>query len=420
MTTWLSGLVVAGLLLAGLLVRGRYPHLPVWSIMMGSMFLTLMLGLVGVDEAVATIDFDVVFFLVGMFALVGLAESSGLLNYLSSYALSLFKNTRTMVVGASLVLGLLAAFFVNDTVALMGPPIAILIARAIGEKYEASFLLLCYSITIGSVMTPLGNPQNMLIAVQSGMTAPFIAFLTRLTPPTLISLMLLGLYIMKTYKIDGKITATVVVPAEALSSRRDAYIAAGGISITVLALLINDVLAATGQSHVASRGLIPFIVAAAVWSFVSSPRELLSKVDFGTVLFFISMFITMEGIWRSGLLQTILALFPTGNAGDIFLLTAVSSLAFSQIISNVPFAKLFIEYLKDAGVSGADEQVWLTLATYSTLAGNLTLLGAASNIIVLEVLEKRYRQTVSFWRFLKIGLPVVAFTSVIYLPFLLI
>ncbi|MEM4352984.1 MAG: hypothetical protein QXV68_05140, partial [Candidatus Caldarchaeum sp.] len=63
MTTWLSGLVVAGLLLAGLLVRGRYPHLPVWSIMMGSMFLTLMLGLVGVDEAVATIDFDVVFFL---------------------------------------------------------------------------------------------------------------------------------------------------------------------------------------------------------------------------------------------------------------------------------------------------------------------------------------------------------------------
>ncbi|MEM4270172.1 MAG: hypothetical protein QW223_08675, partial [Candidatus Caldarchaeum sp.] len=122
----------------------------------------------------------------------------------------------------------------------------------------------------------------------------------------------------------------------------------------------------------------------------------------------------------SGLLQTILALFPTGNAGDIFLLTAVSSLAFSQIISNVPFAKLFIEYLKDAGVSGADEQVWLTLATYSTLAGNLTLLGAASNIIVLEVLEKRYKQTVSFWRFLKIGLPVVAFTSVIYLPFLLI
>ncbi|MEM3102842.1 MAG: SLC13 family permease, partial [Candidatus Caldarchaeum sp.] len=182
MTTWLSGLVVAGLLLAGLLVRGRYPRLPVWSIMMGSMFLTLMLGLVVVDEAVATIDFDVVFFLVGMFALVGLAESSGLLNYLSSYALSLFKNTRTMVVGASLVLGLLAAFFVNDTVALMGPPIAILIARAIGEKYEASFLLLCYSITIGSAMTPLGNPQNMLIAVQSGMTAPFIAFLTRLTP----------------------------------------------------------------------------------------------------------------------------------------------------------------------------------------------------------------------------------------------
>ncbi|GBC70234.1 putative transporter [archaeon HR01] len=418
----LKGLAVAALLLAGLLVRGRYPHLPVWSIMMGSMFLSLALGLVDVDEAVKYIDFDVVFFLIGMFALVGLAESSGLLDYISSSTLAIFRDARTLVIGSSLIIGLMAAFFVNDTVALVGPPIAVLIGRAIGDKYEASFLLLCYAITVGSVMTPLGNPQNMLIAVQSGMTAPFLSFLIHLTLPTIISLVILGLYIVNVYKIGRKEVVALGIPAEAIRSRRDAYIAMVGMAVTVASLLVNDIFAATGQPHISSRGLIPFIAAAAVWPFVSNPRDILGRVDFGTVLFFISMFVTMQGIWNSGLLQQILGFLPvnTFTGGNAVIVTASTSLAISQLISNVPYAKLFIEYLRDAGVTGADEKIWLSLATYSTLAGNLTILGAASNIIVLEVLEKRYGRSISFWRFLKVGLPTVAFTSLIYLPFLYI
>jgi len=418
--TEVKGLVVAALLLAGLLIRGRYPHLPVWSIMMGAMFLSLALGLVAVDDAVKYIDFDVVFFLIGMFALVGLAESSGFLDYLASLALSMFRNTWAMVVGSSLVFGLMAAFFVNDTVALIGPPIAVLAARSIGDRYEAMFLLLCYAITIGSVMTPLGNPQNMLIAVQSGMPAPFLSFLIHLAVPTIISLILLGFYVIKVYGIERKPVIALGIPAEAIKSRRDAYISVAGIGVTVASLLVNDFLAASGQPYISNRGLIPFIAAAAVWPFVSNPRDILGRVDFGTILFFISMFVTMQGIWSSGILQKILSLIPLGSftGGNGILFTAITSLAFSQLISNVPFTKLFIEYLKDIGVTGADEKIWLSLATYSTLAGNVTILGAASNVIVLEVLEKRYNRVISFWRFMKIGLPTAAITTLIYLPFL--
>ncbi|MDW8063814.1 MAG: SLC13 family permease [Candidatus Caldarchaeum sp.] len=417
-----AGLVVAGFLLAGLLLRGRYPHIPIWSIMMAAMFLSLLTGLVGVDEAVGFVDFDVVFFLVGMFALVGLAESSGLLNYIAVTALSYFGNTVSMVVGSSLVFGLMAAFFLNDTVALMGPAIAVLVGKAIGNKYEASFMLLLHAITVGSVMTPVGNPQNLMIAIQSGMQAPFIAFLAKLAVPTVISLVVLGLYIVKVYGVEKRPVTAVALPAEAIVSRKDAYIAALGISVSAGAILVNDAFAALGLPHVSSRGLIPFIVAAAVWPFVSSPRDVLSRVDLGTILFFVAMFVTMEGVWRSGLLQMVLS-----HAGGVgfngfggILLTMTASLGFSQILSNVPFTKLFIQYMRENGVTGADENLWLSLATYSTIAGSLTILGAASNIIVLEVLERRYQLTISFWRFMKIGVPVVAFTSVIYLPFLLL
>ncbi|MEM0440243.1 MAG: SLC13 family permease [Candidatus Caldarchaeum sp.] len=327
-----------------------------------------------------------------------------------------------MVVGSSLVFGLMAAFFVNDAVALLGLAIAVLVGKAIGDKYEASFMLPCHAITIGSVMTPLGNPQNMMTAVQSGIKSSFISFLAKLAIPTLISLTLLGLYIAKIYDVKRRPVAAVPVPPEAIVFRRDAYIALLGGGVAVAPLFFNDVLAALGLPHVSSRGLIPFIVAAAVWPFVTNPRDVASRIDLGTILFFIAMFVTMEGVWRSGLLQKVIA-FAAVNGFNGFqglLLIMGASLGFSQILRNVPFTKLFIQYMKENGVIGLDENLWLGLATYSTLAGSLTILGAASNIIVLEVLERKYRLTISFWRFFKIGVPVVGFTSLIYLPFLIL
>ncbi|MEM0467650.1 MAG: hypothetical protein QXT27_00415 [Pyrobaculum sp.] len=104
---------------------------------------------------------------------------------------------------------------------------------------------------------------------------------------------------------------------------------------------------------------------------------------------------------------------PPLRRRDIFLITALS-LALSQILSNVPFTNLFATYL---GV--ADPNAWITLAAASTIAGNLTLLGAASNIIILEVLERRYNSTITFTQFVKYGAPVTLLNMAIYLPFII-
>jgi Na+/H+ antiporter NhaD/arsenite permease-like protein len=73
-----------------------------------------------------------------------------------------------LVYGSALLFGVLAAFVANDTVALMDPPIAYTISRISGLNIKMMFLLLAFSLTIGSTMTPIGNPQNVLIAVGSG------------------------------------------------------------------------------------------------------------------------------------------------------------------------------------------------------------------------------------------------------------
>lgn len=104
---------------------------------------------------------------------------------------------------------------------------------------------------------------------------------------------------------------------------------------------------------------------------------------------------------------------------ESLLSVTIASLILSQVLSNVPFVKLFITFMKNVGYVSADVNVWLTLAATSTIAGNLTILGAASNIIVLETLESRMNTTITFTEFFKIGLLVTAVNTLIYLAFLL-
>ncbi|MEM3905112.1 MAG: SLC13 family permease, partial [Sulfolobales archaeon] len=383
----LLGLTVLIYIVISLILRSRRPWIPVWCIMAFASFMTILFGLVSFDDVSSVIDLDVILFLIGMFSLVGLANSSGLLELISLWFISIFRRRVTLIYGSSILFGMLAAFAVNDTVALMGPPIAYTISRVAGIDPKFMFLLLAFSLTIGSVMTPIGNPQNLLIAIESGVEAPFITFVIKLAIPTIVNLLLTTYVMLKVFKIkDGEVRIGLI-PHEVLRSRRDAVLAGLGILLTIALLVINDVLELYGAPHIRYRGVIPFVVAAGTYLLTTRPRNVLSEVDWGTIVFFITMFITMEGIWRSGVLQPLLnLLLPTKEYGiSSILRITISSVILSQLLSNVPFVKLFIRYMNDLGYRGSDTAEWLTLAMSSTIAGNLTILGAASNVIILEV-----------------------------------
>ncbi|MEL9940558.1 MAG: SLC13 family permease [Ignisphaera sp.] len=165
-------MIIVILLIASLIARSRRPQTPVWSIMAFLSFITILFRLVKPDELDNVIDLDVILFLIGMFSIVGLAEVSGVLEAISTWFIGRFKSRYTVIYASSILFGLLAAIAMNDTVAFMGPPIAYTIARAIDVDPKAMFLLLAFSLTIGSVTTPIGNPQNVLIAERSGLEAP--------------------------------------------------------------------------------------------------------------------------------------------------------------------------------------------------------------------------------------------------------
>ena len=124
------------------------------------------------------------------------------------------------------------------------------------------------------------------------------------------------------------------------------------------------------------------------------------------------MFVLMESVWNGGYFQG--ALNGWGpDAASIPVILLTSALA-SQLISNVPFVALYLPLLShlNSSVEGM-----MALAAGSTIAGNLTIIGAASNVIIVQNGEMR-GISISFSDFVKVGAPLTAANLIVYWFFL--
>jgi Na+/H+ antiporter NhaD/arsenite permease-like protein len=161
-------------------------------------------------------------------------------------------------------------------------------------------------------------------------------------------------------------------------------------------------------------GLTEIALFSALPILLFSPRriEVARKVDWRTLIFFASMFVLMESVWEAGLFQSALG-GSRLEATSVPVILATSALA-SQFISNVPFVALYLPLLAhlDASVEGM-----MALAAGSTIAGNLTIIGAASNVIIVQNGERR-GTFITFSEFVKVGAPLTALNIMVYWIFL--
>ena len=114
---------------------------------------------------------------------------------------------------------------------------------------------------------------------------------------------------------------------------------------------------------------------------------------------------------------------PIPNPSNAFqsnALISAYSITFSQILSNVPFVALYNYVMIGNGFTGTHIEQWMMLASASTIAGNLTILGAASTIIIIQASESKGVKAFTFLEFLKIGSIVTVVNLAVYYLFLVI
>jgi Na+/H+ antiporter NhaD/arsenite permease-like protein len=93
------------------------------------------------------------------------------------------------------------------------------------------------------------------------------------------------------------------------------------------------------------------------------------------------------------------------------------SVVLSQLISNVPLVALYLPVLSHLGAATKE---MMALAAGSTIAGNFSILGAASNVIIIQNAEKKAGETLTFREFVRIGIPLTVVNALVYWLFFLL
>jgi len=396
------------LLLIAIRQLGEF-KLQIWQIMLLGALLVLLSGEISPVDAASAINPDVMIFLAGMFVIGEAMRESGYLFHLFNRIFCRAKNLDQLLLLILFAMGFLSALLMNDTLAIIGTPLMLYLAQALRISPKLLLLTLAFAVTTGSAMSPIGNPQNLLIAINGSLTNPFLVFFQYLFIPTVANLVLAYLLLRLFYKSQFQQTA-IEIPKECISDPTLANISRISI-ILLLILILAKVLAVTVQSsqhfsltYIAIFSALPVIL------FSSRRWEIMKHIDWCTLVFFAAMFVLMDSVWRSGFFQSMMEESSLGF-GSIPVILALS-VFLSQIISNVPFVALFQPLLINPSA-----QDLMALAVGSTIAGNLFILGAASNVIIIQNAEKS-GETLTFLDFARVGVPLTALNVFVYWIFL--
>ena len=389
---------------------GRVP-VKIWHAMAAGALLVLVTGQISPSWAMQAIDLDVMVFLFGMFVV---GEGLILSGYLSALAYRILHRVTsadglvlTLLFGA----GLTSAVLMNDTLAIVGTPLVLRLAREHRLEPRLLLMTLAVAVTTGSVLSPIGNPQNLLIAVDGPVPSSFVTFFQALALPTLLNLLLA--YVVLRIMWPTAFHATTLVHSEVVI-RDHALARLARLALFLLLGLIALRIACVALAVPLEFRLSYLAMAAALPLLVFSRRrvELLRRMDWSTLLFFASMFVLMASVWQTGVFQGWTAHLQM----DLTSLPSILGLSIllSQLISNVPLVALYLPLVSEAPGS---LPALLALAAGSTIAGNLCILGAASNVIIIQRAEQE-GHTLSFVTFAWIGVPLTILQTLVYAVYL--
>ena len=385
--------------------------LGIWQVMLLGAAAVLLTGEITPEEALASIDIDVMLFLFGMFVVGEALAESGYLYHLASRLFSRAESVRHLIFLILVGAGALSALLMNDTLAVVGTPLMLYFARRHGISPKLLLLALAFAVTTGSVASPIGNPQNLLIALSGGVENPFITFPLYLIVPTVISLLVAYVFLCRAFR-DELHPAALVHCEEEIRDPSLAALARLSLILLVLLIVVKVVLVMFVPEFDIRLTWIALVAALPILAGSRRRVEILRRVDWPTLAFFAGLFVLIASVWQSGFFQMLVE----GSSIDLSAVPVIAtvSVIVSQFVSNVPFVALSLPVLAHLGTS---TPAMMALAAGSTIAGNMLILGAASNVIIIQAAEKD-GETLTFREFARVGVPLTVVQTAVYVLFL--
>ena len=370
----------------------------------------------GVHLSSKGIDWATIFFIGAMMIMVEGMARVGFFRWLCMQLAKTVKYKIIPIFIAFMVLSAVLSMFI-DSITVILFLVAVTIELSILLKFNPVSMILAeiFCANLGGSSTMCGDPPNIIIGSKLGYT--FMDFLCNTGIIALIALIFTLVYFYlicrKEYSQKEKIIDTSKFPSpQTAITDKKGFVISCIIFATAIILLITH---ASTHLSVATIGM--FIAVITLATNRKHFMEILKKVDYKTLLFFVGLFIVVGGLEQTGVLELIAQIIEKISFGNPYILIAiiiwVSAIA-SAFVDNIPFAATMIPVIQSleatSGIPLATMAWALSIGT--DIGGSATPIGASANVVGTSVSAKS-GHPITWARYCKFSVPATVMVIVI-------
>lgn len=298
------------------------------------------------------VDWQTILTLAGLLMLTRAIELSGALERLAHSLIQRTATERGLACLLVLLAALLSTLLTNDVALFVVVPLTLALHQLSPLPIKRLIIVIALAVNAGSVLTPLGNPQNLFLWQSSGVS--FLTFTGALAP--LAAVLMAMLLILTALMFGGR-------PLDLSKTAAPHEVDRPLMAVTAAAFIVFVVLA---DLHHASLALAAVVVGYGVWR-----RAAVLKIDWLLLLIFVLMFVVLRSVAMLPGIHGALAGLNLSNPRHLFAAGAL----LSQGISNVPATILLAEFSHN----------WQVLA-YAVSVGGFGLgIGSLANLIAVRL-----------------------------------
>lgn len=345
------------------------------------------------SEASSGINWQTIIFIAGMMIMVEGMAKVGFFRWLCMEIAKMVKYQVIPIFMTFMLLSFVLAMFIDSiTVILFLAAVTIELSQLLEFDPVPMILSEIFCANLGGSATMCGDPPNIIIGTSLGYS--FTDFITNTGLMAVVSLVFVVIYFyfafrkeLKKSGANKKDHASYPDPKEAITDKRG-FIASCIIFLCAVVLLVSH--AQTGLT-VSTIGVAIAIVTLIVAG--KDALELLKKVDYKTLLFFVGLFVVVGGLEQTGVLTVIAEFISKVSGSNTKLMVAIiiwiSAFA-SAFVDNIPFAATMIPVIRSlSALQGVDlETLSWALAMGTDIGGSATPIGASANVVGISVSSK--------------------------------
>ncbi len=345
-------------------------------------------------EESSGINWATIIFIAGMMIMVEGMAKAGFFRWLCMRLAKLVNYKTTALFITFMIMSAVIAMFIDSiTVILFLAAVTVELAQLLKFNPIPMILSEIFCANLGGSATMCGDPPNIIIGTSLGYSFGDFISNTGLIAGIALVFVLFYFYIIFRKEFSGRGRKAIDIsslpkPEDAIADKKS-FIISTVIFVIAVILLITH-----AQTHLTVAFIGLFIALVTILTSLKDAKEIMSKVDYKTLLFFIGLFVVVGGLEQTGILTAVADFIGKISGGNLMLMIAIiiwiSAFA-SAFVDNIPFAATMIPVISSLAqtVPGVDLKVlaW-ALSMGTDIGGSATPIGASANVVGTSVAAK--------------------------------